>query len=109
MRVRKGKLNRKRRKQIRKIYNQFDHNVINDLDSGIIRKLDLRQCPGCKVWIEKIGGCENMRCLCGCKFIHTGRKSEHYFLFCILAVILWVIFACMDYYFQNIPMIISRM
>ena len=29
---------------------------------------DIRQCPNCKIFIEKNGGCENMTCLCGTGF-----------------------------------------
>lgn len=31
----------------------------------------LRQCPGCKAWVQKRGGCDAMHCRCNCVFCYT--------------------------------------
>mmetsp|Transcript_11308 Transcript_11308/g.22951 ORF Transcript_11308/g.22951 Transcript_11308/m.22951 type:complete len:248 (+) Transcript_11308:235-978(+) len=38
------------------------------LSDAEMRTLGLRRCPRCRTPIEKIGGCDNMRCRCGCRF-----------------------------------------
>ncbi|KNC51018.1 IBR1/IBR2 fusion protein [Thecamonas trahens ATCC 50062] len=39
----------------------------SQLESSIAG-LGMRQCPSCRVWIEKVDGCDKIRCLCGAKW-----------------------------------------
>lgn len=48
------------------------------LTDAEVQALGLRRCPRCRTPIEKNGGCDNMRCRCGCRFKWsdpTGRRA----------------------------------
>ena len=40
-----------------------------------IRGSRLKQCPNCKRWVEKISGCDHIRCSCGIDFCYNCGKS----------------------------------
>jgi hypothetical protein len=33
-------------------------------------KLNLKKCPNCSIWVEKIAGCEYISCKCGIQFCY---------------------------------------
>eukprot|EP00299_Pterocystis_sp_00344_P010654 c4820_g1_i1.p1 GENE.c4820_g1_i1~~c4820_g1_i1.p1 ORF type:complete len:154 (+),score=11.76 c4820_g1_i1:260-721(+) len=40
-----------------------------------IRQLGYKQCPGCRMWIEKDGGCNHVKCRCGTELCYgCGRR-----------------------------------
>ena len=41
-------------------------------------KLNYDSCPRCGIYIEKIGGCGNMQCICGKEFHYNGIISKPY-------------------------------
>jgi hypothetical protein len=48
-----------------------------DFTMTYLQENNARQCPGCKLWIIRDGGCENVMCRCGCRFCFCcGEKNN---------------------------------
>ena len=54
---------------------QAPNNLIDEFTLTWLQENDARQCPGCKNWIVRSAGCDNMKCRCGLNF-NFGRESS---------------------------------
>ena len=57
--------------------NEDNHQVADIDPETLAYMLDrkYKDCPNCGLWIEKIGGCDTITCMCGTKFMYTNPAS----------------------------------
>ncbi|KAL5706710.1 RBR-type E3 ubiquitin transferase [Ranunculus cassubicifolius] len=77
-------------KELKQIMERKRRERLNYLLSIKELKRDAQQCPKCKTWIQKNGGCDHMRCsCCGTQFIYRNCSADFLVLFGTVGLELW--------------------